>query len=226
VRAFYWAPTAEDRTHNLVVNYTYNVPTFTSIPVLKQLASDWQISGITKMLSGAGVTPSCSSNLPGINNTRPTLTDGLTAACQLTGVDPALNVTQDQDELAYDQPHFNTAAFAFAMPTDLDPVTGIARKGALGSPGTVRMFRNPTYTTWDLSISRRFGITAFGRRGAGLRLQYQVFNLFNSVQFSTLNATMQFTGANNATLNSPNAGKYVSGIIPARVMGLTVRFDW
>jgi hypothetical protein len=45
VKAYYYAPTPEDRTHNLVINYSYNVPTFTSIPVLKQLASDWQISG-------------------------------------------------------------------------------------------------------------------------------------------------------------------------------------
>jgi hypothetical protein len=225
VRAYYYGPTAEDRTHNLVVNYSYNVPTFTDIPVIKQLASDWQISGITKMLSGAGVTPACSSNGTGVNNTRPSLTDGLNTACQLTGIDPALNLTQDQDELAYDAQHFNPAAFAFAAPTDIDPVTGIARKGALGSPGTLRMFRNPTWTEWDLTISRRFGITAFGRGDSGLRLQFQVFNLFNSVQFSRMNATMQFTGPGNTVLNSPNVGKF-DQTIPARIMGLTARFDW
>ncbi len=57
IKAYYWAPTAEDRAHNLIVNYSYNIPTVTQIPVLKQLASDWQVSGITKLLSGAGVTP-------------------------------------------------------------------------------------------------------------------------------------------------------------------------
>ena len=161
-----------------------------------------------------------------MNNTLPSLTNGLNTACQLTGIDPALNLTQDTDKLAYDAQHFNPAAFAFAAPTNIDPVTGIATKGALGSPGTTRMFRNPTWHEWDLTVSRRFAFTAFGRKNSGLRLQFQVYNLFNEVQFTTLNASMQWTGASgNTVLNSPNVGKYTA-TIPARIMGLTVRFDW
>jgi hypothetical protein len=217
---------------SLVVSYN-NIPTLSKIPVVKQLISDWQVSGIMKLLSGAGVTPTCNSNGTGLNNTLPSLTSGLTTgsaantvACQLTGVDPALNLTQNTDELAYDAQHFNPAAFAFAAPTNIDPVTGIATKGALGRPGTIRMLRNPTWHEWDITISRRFAIMAFGRKNSGLRLQFQVFNLFNETQFTTLNATMTYTGASgNTVLNSPNTAK-CSATIPARIMGLTVRFDW
>ncbi len=64
------------------------MPTWTDKPVIKQLTQDWQISGIFRMLSGQALTPSCSSNTAGINNSNPTLTDGVPAArpaCELTG---------------------------------------------------------------------------------------------------------------------------------------------
>ena len=32
IKAYYWAPTAEDRAHNLIVNYSYNIPTVTQDP--------------------------------------------------------------------------------------------------------------------------------------------------------------------------------------------------
>jgi hypothetical protein len=40
-----------------------------------------------------------------------------------------------------------------------------------------------------------------------------------------MNATMQFTGANNATLNSTTVGQ-LSSVIPPRQLGLTVRLDF
>ena len=209
IRDYYYAPTPEDRTHNLVVNWAYEIPTATNVAVLKQILSDWQVSGIFKMLSGQGVTPSCSSNGTGINNTQPSLTDGLTAACQLTGEPVNLNLEQNPDD--YATQHFNVDAFAFAAPTNIDPATGIARTGALGSAGTVRMLRNPTWHEWDLTVSRRFGFTAFGRNNAGLRLQWQIYNLFNEVQFTTMNASMTYSGASgNTQLNSTNTGRYTA----------------
>ena len=58
------------------VNYSYNVPTLLHAPVIKYIVSDWQISGVTTLLSGAGITPGCSSNVAGIQNSNPSLTDG------------------------------------------------------------------------------------------------------------------------------------------------------
>ena len=65
IRARYWGPTTDDRRHNLVINYSYDIPSFFDAPVLKQLLSNWQISGVTKMLSGQAITPTCSSNNAG-----------------------------------------------------------------------------------------------------------------------------------------------------------------
>jgi hypothetical protein len=57
--------------------------------------------------------------------------------------------------------------------------------------------------------------------------------VFNEVQFTNLNASYTFTGANNATINSANTGKYTAtgsglaaGTTTPRVMALTLRFDW
>ena len=50
---------ADDRRHNLRVNYSYDIPSFTDMPVVKQLLHNWQVSGITSLLSGQAITPTC-----------------------------------------------------------------------------------------------------------------------------------------------------------------------
>ena len=73
-----------------------------------------------------------------------------------------------------------------------------------------------------------------GRKNSGIRLQLQAYNVFNEVQFTTLDAAFVFTGPNNSVNNSATTGKYVSsggsnlsaGTIQPRTMGLTVRLDW
>jgi hypothetical protein len=81
-------------------------------------------------------------------------------------------------------------------------------------------------------VSRRFAVGA--RKNAGVKLQLQAYNVFNEVQFTTLNATYNFTGPNNSINNNANTGKYVAtggsnlaaGTIQPRTLGLTIRFDW
>ena len=94
-------PTDADRRHNLVVNYSYDIPTFSNLPVIKQLISDWQISGVTKLQSGAAVTPTCSSTNSGIASTLPSLTNGVTASCQLTGQPINLDLSQKDPDSAF-----------------------------------------------------------------------------------------------------------------------------
>ena len=72
-----------------------------------------------------------------------------------------------------------------------------------------------------------------GRKNSGVRLRCEVYNVFNEVQFTNMNAAFTFTGPNNSQNNSANTGKYTAtgttlaaGTIAPRVMALTVRFDW
>jgi len=227
IRARYWGPTAENRRHNLVVNYSYDIPTFTQQGFVKQLVRDWQVSGVTRLLSGAPITPGCSSNNAGVQNSNPSLTDGITSRCQLVG-DP-FTLTPEQiaanKNLPFaDQVHFNVAAFAMPQPN-----------GSVGNFGNtpVGILRHPTWHEWDVTLSRRFPVNFMGRKNSGVKLQLQAFNVFNEVQFTNMNTTFQFTGANNATQRNVDLGKYTAtgnglaaGTIAPRTMGLTVRFDW
>ena len=52
----------------------------------------------------------------------------------------------------------------------------------------ITFLRNPTWHEWDLTLARRFPINFAGRRNSGIKLQFQAYNLFNEVQFTSLNA--------------------------------------
>jgi outer membrane receptor protein involved in Fe transport len=220
IKARYWGPTAENRKHNLVVNYSYSIPTMSRMPVVKQLVSDWQVSGVTRVLSGAALTPVCQSNNSGIANSNPSLTDGFftndaTRRCDLVG-DP-FDFTPDRSLPFADQAHYNVAAFAMPAP----------RSASVGSFGNspVGVLRNPTWHEWDLTLARRFPVNLMGRKNSGLKLQFQAYNVFNEVQYTTMNVAYTFTGAGNLTNTSANTGKYTA-VTPPRQMGLTARFDW
>jgi hypothetical protein len=232
IKARYWGPTPEDRRHNLAVNYSYDIPGFATNGFLKYLTSDWQVSGVTRLLSGQAVTPSCLSTNAGIQNSNPSLTDGfynpdpqrlLTARCELTGAPIVSGYTVDPNLPFADQPHFNPAAFRMPSPN-----------GSQGNFGNtpIGILRNPTWHEWDVTVSRRFAVGA--RKNAGVKLQLQAYNVFNEVQFTTLNAAYTFTGPNNSINNNADTGKYVAsggsnlaaGTIQPRTLGLTVRFDW
>jgi hypothetical protein len=234
IKARYWGPTTDDRRHNLVVNYSYDIPGLIDIPVLKQLVSHWQVSGVTKLLSGQAVTPTCVSNNPGVANTNPSLTNGFWAndgsrRCELTGEPLYVAYSGDPSVPFADRPHFNLAAFRMPQPT-VD-----AQGNLVGNFGNtpVGILRHPTWHNWDLTISRRFPITLAGRRNSGVKLQFQIYNVFNEVQFTNLNAAFTFTGPNNSQIQSANTGKYTmtgtnlgAGTTPPRTLGLTARLDW
>ena len=85
-RLLNYGPTGTERLHNLVINYSYQIPNPTpSVPVVKWILGDWQVSGVTKFLSGTAIGPACSTNNTGIANTNPTLTPGASANCVYTG---------------------------------------------------------------------------------------------------------------------------------------------
>ena len=228
IKARYWGPSAENRKHNMIVNYSYDIPTFTRVPVIKQIAQDWQISGVTRLLSGAPITPTCASNNAGVQNSNPSLTDGITSRCMLVG-DP---FTLTPEQIAAnkllpfaDQVHFNVAAFAMAQPLS-------ASVGNFGNT-PVGILRHPTWHEWDVTLARRFPVNLMGRKNSGLKLQFQAYNVFNEVQFTNMNAAYTFTGPNNSQNSNANTGKYTTtgtglaaGTIAPRTMGVTVRFDW
>jgi len=212
LRDRYYGPTAVDRRHLMVLTYSYNIPTPTRIPVLKQILSDWQVSGLTQFTGGGPVDPQCNAQNPAnIGESDPTLT-GVAVRCELTGaaVDDYTPDTSLPDE---DQIHFNLGAFR--RPRPHSPTVG-----NFGN-APIRMLRHPSWWNSDLSIARRLPIPI--GRGTSARIQFQIYNVFNMVQFTAVNTTFTF---NSAMVNtSANTGKYTAAAAP-RQMALQIRVDY
>ena len=221
LRERYWGPTNVDRTHNFVLNYSYEIPSvMEDNRIVSAILGDWQVSGVTKFLSGTALTPRCTSNNSGIANTDPSLsglgtgTQTTAVRCQLTGLPIDSGFVVDADPLVAQ--HFNVAAFAMAQPVS-------ATVGNFGDT-PIGVLRNPSWSNWDVTLARRFPLRMISRN-AQVRLQIQAYNVFNQVEFTTMNTTLQFTGANNSTLNSADTGRYTA-VIPPRQVGVTLRLDF
>jgi hypothetical protein len=232
-----WGPTANDRTHNLVINYSYALPGPANRGILKAILGDWMVSGVTKHLSGAATQPTCTSNNPGVANTNPTLTPSPTvggqpqtsAACVYTG-EPVF-IPADKSLPEEDRLHFNPRAFAVAQPLS----------ATVGNFGNVPLgiLRHPGFWNWDLTLQRRFPIPVGGRE-VNARLQLQLYNIFNTAQFTTVDTMLTFQddpnvpGIDNLLLTNTTAGRYIvpttpagsTGTNPPREFGVTIRVDF
>jgi hypothetical protein len=174
IRSRYWGPTDVDRRHNLVVNCSYEIPNPTpTVKVLRDVLGNWQVSGVTKFLSGVDAPVSCSSNNSGVQNTNPSLTESVTARCVLTG-ESITGGAVDTSLPEPDQAHFNLAAFAMAQP--INATTGNFGDTPLG------LFRHPSWSNWDITLARRVPINV--GRGGSVRIQIQMYNIFNQVEFT------------------------------------------
>ena len=215
LRARYWGPTVVDRRHNLVVNYSYEIPAPRNKWASYALGH-WQVSGVTKFITGTALNPTCSSTNAGLANTDPTYTNtGNTPLhrCMLTGEPIFGNIPTTGDPLT--QLYYNPAAFAMASPVS-------ATVGNFGN-APLGLLRNPSWSNWDLTFSRRFPLK--GTTRSGIRLQLQMYNVFNQVEWITMNTTQQYTGAGNLTLNSTSTGRYTDTNSP-RQFGITARIDF
>jgi hypothetical protein len=181
-------------------------------------------------VTGTAVNPSCgvSSSVKGVQFTAPTLTSSssgsgtLSARCDLTGEPINAGQRVDPDPANPDiltAQWFNVDAFKLARPLS-------ATEGNFGN-APLGLLRNPSISNWDLTLPRRIPVK-IGRNG-GVRIQFQAYNVFNQVRFTTLRAGLQFSGANATTQSSNSVAKYStsgSAVIPPRQMGLTVRLDF
>jgi hypothetical protein len=183
--------------------------------VVYGILSHWQISGVTKLLSGTAANPTCTNSATrGVAFSQPSYTNTITSRCNLTGQPINAGVRVDPNPSNPDlltAQYFNLAAFA--MPTPLSATVGDFGNAPLG------LLRNPTVSEWDVTLERRFPVGTHG----GVRLMLQTYNLFNQVQWTTMNTALTFNGDN--VQSSTTAGQY-GNVINPRQMSLTVRFDF
>jgi hypothetical protein len=118
--------------------------------------------------------------------------------------------------------HFNPRAFTMAQP--LSPTVGNFGDVPLG------ILRHPGWWNWDITFARRFPVPQLGS-GAQVRLQLQLYNIFNMVQFTRMVDDLEFQddpavpGLDNLLLTSTDHGRY-DQTTPPRQFGVTLRLDF
>ena len=214
---YYGPPSAtqeQDRRHILTVNYSYQIPNPTpNAPVLKAILANWEASGVIQYLTGNAVDPVCNTNQSGVANTDPSLS-GVSVRCELTGAPIDSFTPSDPSKPFAFQEHFNLAAFQRPLPNGSTGNLGNAPLGVL---------RHPNWQNWDFTLARRIPVQV--GRGGSVRVQFQMYNMWNQVQFTTMAATYTFTQGNAGGNSNTQTGQYITSTNPLN-MGITVRFDY
>jgi len=215
--------TGADRTHNVQISYSYDLPDIAKrmgVKGLGYITDHWQISGITSSASGSPTNPSC-----GLTSGAAGVTGGYTGSpdigqrCQVIG-NPFANLPTNGNGKTY----FNPAAFAMpALATGPDnSIVGPPVLGNLG--GGSGVFTNPHVTNFDLTLSKMIPL---GSEKRILKFQAQAYNVFNHPEFSGYNEGITFAPTTNQVSNLSSLG-YVNGTVSGsnRILAFSARLQF
>jgi hypothetical protein len=186
-----------DVTHNLTVNYSYDLPKASRIwnrAAVRLLFDGWENSSTVSLQSGRPT---------GINYTR-------TSPIDVTGggdydrvfvIQPAALGHGDRSFSKW----FNTSAFA-------PPVLG-------EFPGNapVDVFRGPGRNNWDMAFNKNFRLFSDRRT---FQLRWEMYNLFNHPSFNAVDNTARFDPAGNQV--NTRFGQEIGTLTP-RVIQISAR---
>jgi hypothetical protein len=184
-RAANYGPLGIDRTHVLVFNYIYDLPSisrranFTNNNVGKHLLDGWQYSGLTTMSSGSplNVSYSVTGFSPQQLNRAITGSEDVAPRVQFTCAPKLSHGDKTIDEF------INTSCFAPALP------------GSTGMDSSRNALRGPGTHTWDMSVFKKLNFT----ETRYIQLRLEAFNVFNHTQFSSVNTAANFNAAGQIT---------------------------
>ncbi|AMY08375.1 hypothetical protein LuPra_01575 [Luteitalea pratensis] len=190
------------RRHNLAVNYSYDIPDVGwDNAIAHAFLDDWQISGVTTALSGE--TLAIGYSIAGVSD----LTGGVGA-----GVDSRVDIVCDPNLSRDDR----SAVRAFATECVAPPSVATNRIGTATNDEII----GPGYLNWDISLAKAIPIGGTRR----ITFRAEVYNAFNTVQFSAVNTTANFTAAGVLPATT-EFGQYTNAR-PSRRMQLTLRVDF
>lgn len=188
-----------DRTHNLVINYLYDLPKLSKLTgnngFVKSVFDNWQLSGLTSFTSGQPL---------GIGYSLVQAVD-LTGASG-TGVDSRVNMLKnpiipksERTELR----HFDTNAFA--PPTLSELGIGNAPKDVLRGPGI---------NVFDVTVIKNIPIGKSDVRR--LQLRFEFYNFFNHASFQGVDTGARFDAQGRQA--SGTFGQYTSTLDARRIV--------
>jgi hypothetical protein len=180
VKKFYYAPNSFSQTHNLVVNYTWDLPKASRVwnsGLVRFLFDNWQISGENAIVSGDWdeVVLRRLDGTDAENFFGSTSEGGRERKFRavMTGLNPCVG----------DAPDRWVDAAAFVRP---------ARRFDYGNtPRTVCQL--PGINNWNLSFFKNFPIG--GKRR--LQFRWEMYNVLNHTQFKEINHDVAFDAAGN-----------------------------
>jgi hypothetical protein len=162
-----------DRTHNVAINYLWQLPRASKIwdnKLVRGAFDHWQISGDMTFLSGQGdlgITYSLVSGADTVGGG-----DG-------TRVMMVANPTLPKGQRTVAR-YFNTAAFA---PPPVGNI-GNAPRDVLRGPGT---------NNWDATLFKDIPL----REHTMFQIRWELYNVFNHASFTSVNTTAQFDNSGN-----------------------------
>ena len=174
-----------DRTHVFVFNYVYNLPKIIKSDssfgkVGKLIANDWQVSGITTMMTGS--PGSLGFSISGLGN----LNERYTGS---PDIGPRVAYTAP---VTYPKTEAQWLNASLALPV---------LKGSRGFDSARYTIRNPGDHNWDVSVFKNVPIHGESMK---LQLRVEMFNAFNHTRFSGFNGGATFSQAGQIT-NLPTA---------------------
>ena len=183
-----------DQTHVFIANWQYNLPSWKS-GFAGALTKEWQLSGIYSASSG---TPQSMFLIA--------LTDYLGGG-DAGRVNLTCNPALPRDQRTVDK-FFNTGCIS--LPT----------RGDIGNaPRDV--YRGPGRNNWDMTLLRNFEL---GSEQRVLTFRWEVYNLFNHTQFTSIDNTVLYLAAGPAILNLESTFGQALSAAPARQMQFSLRF--
>ncbi len=196
LRVWSYGLDAADQTHNLVVNYSFDIPRASRLlpnPVVRVLFDNWQLSGISGFVSGSPSSVGFST----------------TDSTDQTGGGDGQRVNLVGNAGAGGNTFykwFNTAAFARPG------------RGDFGNAAKV-VVRLPGVNNWDIALSKKFPV---GEK-RNFQLRWEAYNAFNHTQYSGLDTTARFDPAGNQ-VNARFA--QVTATRSPRIMQASLRFNF
>jgi hypothetical protein len=195
------------RPHALTINYSYQVPNLSRAwdNVLATVVFDnWQVSGITSFLSGAqgGFTYSYSNVPTGILSGNGSISGGANRP------DIICDPTLPSRERTFERQFRTECVTAPSDPFNFGNARGDEFKG-------------PGFVNWDISAFKHFPLGGTRR----LQLRVELYNAFNTDQWTTVNTNAVFNYTTRALTNQ-EFGTFTGATNSARRIQLGARFTF
>jgi hypothetical protein len=167
-RGYDYRTASFDRTHNLVINYVYDLPKvgrhLGDNWLVKGVLDNWQLSGISQFITGTPLE--LGVGVSGVN-----------AGQRITG-----SYTEGPRFLLKSNPFIDAGKNG----QHIDPNAFVIPQIGFTGPWPRNYLRNPGFSNHDISVFKNFPFGGEGNRYIQVRVE--MFNAFNHTQFTGYNA--------------------------------------